>query len=251
MKRVSRDGSKLQDYPPKKNSPQDKPFTVIPSQINVQDSEGNTALMRACHAEQFDTMQSVLAVKANPDIQNTHGNTALILTVAQPCRDPIITAHMVAALIDARANLDLYNKLNYTALMMAGKNGYLIPVKILLKAGADLSHQREELVVIEQGKKAFMPQNAIDIARSRYAHSTGHFSKQAYFTIWNSLQLRQNKLADQKEHKEQQATFIENQNRLTQTFKDILGSRTLPSRPICLVTQYHGIESDQSNLPAS
>lgn len=234
----------LKPYPPKKEKSKDKPFHVIPSQINAQDASGNTALIRACRDEQFDNIQSVLAVKANPDVQNKRGNTALILTVASPGRNPIITAHICEALIDANANLDLANKLNYTALMMAAHNGYIMPVKLLINARADITHQRMELVP-DGDKQQHLPHNAADIAQHHYFQSQNHFAAQAYFTIWNALARRQNKIA-------QQTKFVGQHNKLLEIFKQTPGACALPRTAIATVNQYCDIESDvQSNLPAS
>ncbi len=78
--------------------------------IDIQDYDGDTALIYASRYRKFECTTKLISAKVNIDIQNSHGNTALILAS--------FYGHIecIAKLIDAKANIDIQNKCGYTAI---------------------------------------------------------------------------------------------------------------------------------------
>ncbi len=101
---------------------------------DLQDKNGDTALMWATDAQGGSAnVRALLAAGADPDLQDKGGNTALIRAAAQGKKD------IVEMLIQAKANLNIKNKRGETALMATTitKAGYKDIAELLLNAQAD------------------------------------------------------------------------------------------------------------------
>tara|TARA_Y100000310_G_C20412469_1_gene682699 strand:- start:209 stop:838 length:630 start_codon:yes stop_codon:yes gene_type:complete len=79
-------------------------------------------------------MKTLLNAGADPNIQNNNGNTALIRASCYTSGQPEI----IKCLIKANTNLNIQNKYGNTALMVAAKNGYIGYVKLLLQKNANM-----------------------------------------------------------------------------------------------------------------
>lgn len=99
---------------------------------NIQDNKGGTALMHAVDRKSTDSVTTLLTSGALVDLVNKDGETALIRAVKQQA--PI---GLIQALIDAKANLDIQDNTGSTALMYAADNNALAVVKALAQANAN------------------------------------------------------------------------------------------------------------------
>jgi ankyrin repeat protein len=97
----------------------------------LPEQDGRTALMGAADNGRTTTVQSLIAAGADPDLQDTMGDTALI----KAC----LCSATVQALIDAGADLNLQDQHGRTVLMHASRNDRPATVQALLEAGADRS----------------------------------------------------------------------------------------------------------------
>ncbi|MGD2180825.1 ankyrin repeat domain-containing protein [Lusitaniella coriacea] len=88
--------------------------------LNIQDDDGNTALISSCIENQIKSVQVLLDVGANPEIKNQQGNTALISTVIFSKSNEIIQL-----LYDAGANLETQDKFGNSAIDVAYYNSKL------------------------------------------------------------------------------------------------------------------------------
>ncbi|GBG31919.1 Ankyrin repeat and protein kinase domain-containing protein 1 [Hondaea fermentalgiana] len=103
--------------------------------LDLQNNNEDTALMLACRFEQPDTAQSLTERGANLDLQNNNGDTALMLACYHGQPD---TAQL---LIKRNANLDLLNDDENTALMLACWRGQPKTAQLLIERGANLDLQ--------------------------------------------------------------------------------------------------------------
>lgn len=103
-------------------------------EIDLRDKAGNSATMRAADIHgSGEVLRLLLEQKANPDLQNENGETALTRACASVHRDK------VQMLIAAGADPNLQDKDGNTALMIACKFGRKDVVKALLDAGAKVN----------------------------------------------------------------------------------------------------------------
>jgi ankyrin repeat protein len=100
--------------------------------LNAQDSDGMTALIRASFDGKKEISFSLIAARANLDIQDNSKNSALILAANRGHLE------IVEALFAAGANLNLQDNRGNSALMDAARNNRLDIVKVLVEAGANL-----------------------------------------------------------------------------------------------------------------
>jgi ankyrin repeat protein len=130
--------------------------------VNLQDSNGDTALIIACKQElQSDTIQKILATNINVNLQNNANQTALMVACKNKLEEPILlllgvpnitvnlqdsggnTALMVAcyyqaphicikSLLDHGADQNIRNKNNKTALIFACKKKSQDTISLLL-----------------------------------------------------------------------------------------------------------------------
>lgn len=96
------------------------------------DAEGNSELINAI--VNGDTKKAIylISIGADPNVQNMHGQTALMLT-----NNPEIITH----LLTSETDLDRQDMYGFTALMYQVLNNNLENVQLLDQAGADLNVQ--------------------------------------------------------------------------------------------------------------
>lgn len=105
--------------------------------VNLRDSLGTTALMKACHQRHFSIVETLVSHGANLDLQDHDGMTALMVALQSRC------CPIVFYLMDKGANIHLKNKHQETALHYACF--YIHNMKVvrsLIKKGADI-HARD------------------------------------------------------------------------------------------------------------
>lgn len=103
--------------------------------VNLQDPEIGTPLMRASIKNHKDIVKILLNRGANVNLQYQAGSTALMWTSQKGHTD------IVKILLKKGANVNLQNRLGFTALMSACQRGYVDTTRMLLEAGADLDLQ--------------------------------------------------------------------------------------------------------------
>merc|ERR1711865_92672 len=95
---------------------------------NLQDEDGNTALIGAASRGHPEVCAQLLQAKANPDLQNEYGSTALIAAAYQG------RLEVCAQLLKANADPDLKTQRGDTALMRAKNQGNSEVCDLLEKA---------------------------------------------------------------------------------------------------------------------
>jgi len=95
--------------------------------LNIQNEEGETALMIASGGDYTDIVRLLIEAGANLNIQNEDGKTALMFAS---------NTDIVRLLIEAGANLNLQNNDGHTALITATKRNDIEIVRLLIEAGA-------------------------------------------------------------------------------------------------------------------
>ncbi len=98
---------------------------------NIQDAYGNTAVMHAVDQHDQKALDILLQAHANVDVQNNKGNTALLAAIILDNQAAVIQ------LLRARAHVNVQNKIGRTALMVAAHRNQHEVVAMLLKAHAD------------------------------------------------------------------------------------------------------------------
>ena len=112
--------------------------TIVPdSNIEVQDEERNTALIRACLDDDINEVNRLIEVGVDLDLQDDFGDTALIVA----CNKDHVDLEIVNALIEKGANVDLQNTDGYTALMLASIYNHMEIVVALIKKNANVNLQ--------------------------------------------------------------------------------------------------------------
>ncbi len=114
------------------------------SDVNQAQVDGMTALHWAAHHEQAGVVTSLLAAKANPNVQNRYGVTPLALACTNG------NDQIVRLLLDGGADANLSLRGGETPLMTAARTGRIGPVKGLLAKGAKVD------ATLEQGQTALM-----------------------------------------------------------------------------------------------
>ncbi len=110
---------------------------------NIQDKNGNTAVVHAVVKRNQKALDILLQANANVNIANEDGGTALIVAVLKN------QAAIIIKLLRAKANPNLQNKAGITALIVAVNRNKDEIVAMLLKAHADPE------IIAENGKSAF------------------------------------------------------------------------------------------------
>ena len=101
---------------------------------NFQMKDGWTALMLACQNGHYQVAELLLVAKANPNITNNNGWTPLLFAIRKHY------ANIVQIILDHGAHIDYRSTVTgETALILAGKLGYVEIVRKLLEKGADTS----------------------------------------------------------------------------------------------------------------
>jgi len=95
---------------------------------NLQDTRGDTALYLATEQNSLEVVQLLLDKRANPNLQNKYGETALHIAVEEE------NAEIVKLLLEKGANVDLQDRDGHTALSLATIRDDSEMVQILLKA---------------------------------------------------------------------------------------------------------------------
>ncbi len=106
--------------------------------INIQDKNGNTALILAIDHDHKDIIELLIAANININMQNIYNGTALISAVKKG------NINAVKLLIETNADINIQNKYGYTALMIAVLNRHKNIVKLLIAAGADINIQNHD-----------------------------------------------------------------------------------------------------------
>jgi len=106
--------------------------------LNIQDETGSTALIIACWNKSIEVALTLIAAKADLNIQNNRKNTALIYACYKQ------STELPLALISAGADLNVQNNAENTALIIACWNGSTKIALALISAGANLNLQDNE-----------------------------------------------------------------------------------------------------------
>ena len=110
--------------------------------VNIQDYCGNTPLVIGLNFpssnSHIQVVKLLLKENADPNLQNQNGETALMVASQQN------HFKVVELLLKERANPNLQNQEGLTALMFASQNGHYQVVKLLLKEIADPNLQDQD-----------------------------------------------------------------------------------------------------------
>jgi uncharacterized protein len=101
--------------------------------VDARDPDGRTALMLAALGKDASEVKTILARGADPNLQDTQGDTALLLACDR-------STTIVRALVEGGARVNLANQQGRTPLMTAAEYS-LETVRLLLERGADVSHR--------------------------------------------------------------------------------------------------------------
>ncbi|WP_231639463.1 ankyrin repeat domain-containing protein [Sphingomonas profundi] len=108
------------------------PLAASGVDVDARDPRGFTALILAAYNDHLDTVEALIAAKADPCLPDRdQGNTAQ-MGVAFKGYDPI-----AARLLRAGCDVNARNKAGQTALMMAALFGRTRQIEMLKAAGAD------------------------------------------------------------------------------------------------------------------
>ena len=106
--------------------------------INIQNKEGLTALMLIASSGDDSTIRALISAKADLDAEDKDGNTALIYAVQNN------NVGGAKAIIRGKPNLNKQNKNGNNALMIASENGFEEVVRSLISAKANLDMQNNK-----------------------------------------------------------------------------------------------------------
>ena len=109
---------------------------------NIQDNDGNTALMHAANQGFSDIVKLLLEGGADPDIQNRSGNTALMMASYQGHTE------IVRLLLDHGADPNIKNRFGNSALMRAEERGYN-DIATLIREHEDLQKGQQNLAFMK------------------------------------------------------------------------------------------------------
>lgn len=101
--------------------------------LNATNASGRTALMLAALQKNEAMLTTLLEAGANPNLQDTRGSTALLMTADSG-------EQVVGLLIQAGADVNIQDKEGRTPLIVAARRD-AEAVKMLLAAGADVNHR--------------------------------------------------------------------------------------------------------------
>ena len=106
----------------------------LKAQVNTADNDKITPIMEAVSTENEEIVNYLLEKGANIHATNKLGADALTMALSGS------SEQIVAKLLSLGANPNhKWNKKNFSHLMLASRNGHLMSVKLLLKAGADIN----------------------------------------------------------------------------------------------------------------
>lgn len=105
-------------------------LVAMGADIDQQDKEGKTALLRAVKSNDKNMVQLLLDLNADVNIVDNYGSTPLMYAAKEG---------IVQLLIDAKANLNAQDICGYTALLHALSRGCFDVAKLLINAGADIN----------------------------------------------------------------------------------------------------------------
>ena len=107
---------------------------LVDFDLRTFDSTGKTALMYACNEGKADLVKRLIEAKANVNQIDKNENSALMHTCV--ALDTMNREAIVEMLIAAKADVNLQNKRGYTALLLAILRGEKSSIEILLANGA-------------------------------------------------------------------------------------------------------------------
>ncbi|MCX5922030.1 MAG: ankyrin repeat domain-containing protein [Candidatus Dependentiae bacterium] len=132
-----------------------KALLAAGAQVNAQDMNGWTALMRAIGQDDLDTTLELLRAKAAVNTKNTDKTTALL--IAAHYSQKANSAKIIDALLAAGADVKAQDKNGWTALHWAAKRGHNTVVQTLIKKGASVDAKNNEgqtpLILADQKKR--------------------------------------------------------------------------------------------------
>ena len=100
--------------------------------VNAKCKKNITALMRACGKGNRDAINVLLNAGADPNINDSDGDTCLHYAAGGPCSKDVIQE-----IINHVADVNAKSKNNTTALMRACQKGNIDAINVLINAGAD------------------------------------------------------------------------------------------------------------------
>ena len=106
--------------------------------VNIQNKDGLTALMLIASSGNESSIRALISAKPNMDAEDKDGNTALIYAVQNN------NVGGAKAIIRGKPNLNKQNKDGNTALMIASENGLEELVRSLISAKANLDMQNNK-----------------------------------------------------------------------------------------------------------
>ena len=126
--------------------------------LNVQDPQGNTALMWAVHRNNLDIVHILINVGADLDVPDYGQNTPLILAVWKGAEK------VAQALISAEADLNMRDGEGKSALTYAMDRGLEDMIYQLVSKGADISglsqqHKVQYHSVLRDARRYFLSKN--------------------------------------------------------------------------------------------
>ena len=107
--------------------------------VNAVNSEGKTALLRACESKQGESVKLLLEMKADPNISDTNGHTSLHAGILGRCTNDILRE-----IITYKVYLNAQNKNGETALLLACSRSQQDSIRILLKAGSNTNIENND-----------------------------------------------------------------------------------------------------------
>ena len=100
--------------------------------VNASNEHNPTALMLACTTNHEDAIHVLLKAGSNTNIADIYGETCLVCAVRGHCSKEVLQA-----IIDLGTDVNVTNRNNHTALMMACQKNHEDAIHVLLKAGSD------------------------------------------------------------------------------------------------------------------
>ena len=100
--------------------------------VNITNMDGETALLLACYERKVKLLDLLVSAGADPMIADDNGDTCLHHAVREHC-----SKEDLQVMINPTSDVNVLNKKNRTALMMACLNGNVDAANVLLTAGAE------------------------------------------------------------------------------------------------------------------
>ncbi|MCM2316035.1 MAG: ankyrin repeat domain-containing protein [Thermoanaerobaculia bacterium] len=113
------------------------PTIAAPKKKQKFDATATAALLEAATNRDGDAIVAALEAKADPNVKNDEGFSALMLSVLGSLFGD--DEKVVAAFVKAKVDLEAKNKFDQTALMLASREGQWQPLEFLIKAGANVN----------------------------------------------------------------------------------------------------------------